>query len=354
MRTARLVLARDVRRCVAGFVLAALAVGSAATVAATSPAIDEASVMASLGGASAGGFHALLGETIAEMVRRAYPGSSIGYEPGSQAGQLVRTVRGEISLSLQTAIELQLALQGYPVFPRAYDARELPVIAKIIDRQDIVLFVTEEAAERHGIASLADIRDKRPPLRMSFYPRGNLFARGLVFETVLAAYGITEQAVTDWGGRAYYVASAETQRLVVDHKVDLWLSASFHPDAKTLEIARAVALRALAVDREVIDRAADRFGLKTGYLPAGTYDFLPEDYYTPAVPTYLVASPRMSDEEAYKLARSLYTQFDHYRGAHPNFAKLSPAILAEHDQFKLHPGAERWYREVGLIGKAQE
>jgi uncharacterized protein len=311
--------------------------------------VDNEPLKVTLGGASAGGFHSVLGETIAEMVRREYPGSSIGYEPGTQAGQLVRCARDDIKLTLQTTIELQLALEGHEVFPRRFEVEELPIIAKIIDHQDILLFVSQDAAKKYGIRSLNDIRNKKTPLNMSFYPRGNLFARALVFDGLFKAYGITEEQIKKWGGQAYYIGSADAKRLYEDRKIDLWLGAGWHPDSKTLEVNRAVPLVPISPDPAIVDKIAKRFGLKTRFLKGGTYRFVPDDYYTPMVPTYLVSSPKLSEADAYKLAKSLYNNFDYLRAAHPTFNALQRHMIAEHDQFQLHPGARTFYREVGLL-----
>lgn len=327
----------------------ALAFCASAPSDASATQLDAEPLQVTLGGASAGGFHSVLGETISEMVRREYPGSSIGYEPGMQAGQLVRCVRDDIKLTLQTTIELQLALEGHKVFPRKFKAEEMPIIAKIIDRQDILLLISENAAKKYGVNSLADIRNKQPPLNMSFYPRGNLFSRALVFEGLFKAYDITEENIKKWGGRAYYLGSSDAKRLYEDHKIDLWLSAGWHPDSKTIEANRAVPLQPITIDPTIVDEVAKRFGLKTRFLKGGTYRFIPEDYYTPMVPTYLVASPEMSDADAYKMAKSLYKNFDYLQGAHPSFLDLERNMLAEHDQFQLHPGAKLFYREVGLM-----
>lgn len=332
----------------------ALVLCASALFGAAAAQLDAEPLQVTLGGASAGGFHAVLGETIAEMVRREYPGSSIGYEPGMQAGQLVRCVRDDIKLTLQTTIELQLALEGHKVFPRKFKAQEMPIIAKIIDRQDILLLISEHAAQKYGIGSLADIRNKQPPINMSFYPRGNLFSSSLVFEGLFKAYDITEENIKKWGGRLYYVGSADSKRLYEDRKIDLWLSAGWHPDSKTIEANRAVPMQPITSDPEIIDKVAKHFGLKTRFLKGGTYRFIPEDYYTPMVPTYLVSSPKMSAADAYKMAKSLYKNFDYLRNAHPSFRDLKQIMLAEHDQFQLHPGAKLFYREVGLIPSSEQ
>lgn len=310
---------------------------------------DTAPVKEVLGGASAGGFYQLLGETVAEMVRREYPGSSIAYEPGAQAGQLVRLINGEIKLALQSPFELVYALEGRKPFEKAYTKNDFTILARIVDRQNTMIVARREFAKRHAIQTVADIAERKPPLRTSFFQRGNAFADALIAQGMFGMNGISEDEIKGWGGEVYYVPSSEAARLMIDRKLDVNASAAWHPDSKTLQLARSVELVTLPVAREVIDALAEQYGLETVSIPATAYDFMTEDYYTVAVPGYLVASPQLGEQEAYKIAKALYEHFDYYQKAHPIFRQFEPDMLARSAGYRLHPGAERLYREKGLV-----
>lgn len=312
---------------------------------------DASPVREVLGGASAGGFYQLLGETVAEMVRREYPGSSIAYEPGSQAGQLVRLINGEINLALQSPFELIYAREGRAPFEQAYKDDDFTIVARIVDQQNSMVIVRKEFAEQYRLKTVSDIAERKPPIKTSFFQRGNAFADGLLVRGIFKSGDITEENVKAWGGQLYYVPSKESARLMIDRKLDVNVSASWHPDSTTLQIARAIEVVALPVDRTVIDAIAKEYGLETTVIPAAAYDFLTEDYYTVSVPAYLVASPRLGEQEAYKLAKALYEHFDYYKTVHPVFSSFERDMLAKSSKFRLHPGAARFYREVGLIEK---
>lgn len=312
---------------------------------------DATPVREVLGGASAGGFYQLLGETVAEMVRREYPGSSIAYEPGSQSGQLVRLIKGEINLALESPFELVYALEGRAPFEQAYTNDDFTIIARVVDQQNTMVIARKDFAERYSIKTVSDIGERKPPIKISFFQRGNAFADGLLVRGMFKSGNITEENIKAWGGQLYYVPSGEAARLMIDRKLDVGGSASWHPDSTTLQITRAIEVVALPVDRAVIDAIAKEYSLETTSIPAAAYDFLTEDYYTVAVPSYLVASPRLGEQEAYKLAKALYEHFDYYKTVHPVFSSFERDMLAKSAKFRLHPGAARFYREIGLIEK---
>src|SRR3970040_955131 len=81
---------------------------------------DGAPINVTLAGGAAQGMFAVLGEAVTEAVRRQNPGSALVYEPGNNAGSLLRMLRGDVSLSMYAAGELNAALKGEAPFPRAY------------------------------------------------------------------------------------------------------------------------------------------------------------------------------------------------------------------------------------------
>jgi TRAP-type uncharacterized transport system substrate-binding protein len=52
----------------------------------------------------------------------------------------------------------------------------------------------------------------------------------------------------------------------------------------------------------------------------------------------------------YTVVSAVFENIDQFRGLHPAFANLDPAEMASDGlSAPLHPGAERYFREAGLI-----
>ena len=95
---------------------------------------------------------------------------------------------------------------------------------------------------------------------------------------------------------------------------------------------------------------ADNPFYRTAVIPGGMYRGNDEDVTTFGVGATLVTSADVSDDVVYVLVKAVFDNFEDFRGLHPAFANLDPAEMATAGlSAPLHPGAERYYREAGLI-----
>ncbi|MBA3250617.1 MAG: TAXI family TRAP transporter solute-binding subunit [Geodermatophilaceae bacterium] len=81
-------------------------------------------------------------------------------------------------------------------------------------------------------------------------------------------------------------------------------------------------------------------------VPADTYG-LPDDVATIGVPNLLVVSDAMPEEQAYELTRALFANLDALAEVHPEALNISLDNAAETDPVEVHPGAQRYFDEVG-------
>jgi TRAP transporter TAXI family solute receptor len=75
-----------------------------------------------------------------------------------------------------------------------------------------------------------------------------------------------------------------------------------------------------------------------------------EDVTTFGVGATLVTSTAVSEEIVYQLVKAVFDNMDQFRSLHPAFANLDPREMANDGlSAPLHAGAERYFREAGLI-----
>ena len=84
-------------------------------------------------------------------------------------------------------------------------------------------------------------------------------------------------------------------------------------------------------------------------IPAHTYEGQPADVPTASVPNFLVNRAGVSDEVAYLMTKSLFEHLDQLVQTHPAAKDLSVNAAATGLPVPLHPGAERYYREIGVL-----
>lgn len=70
---------------------------------------------------------------------------------------------------------------------------------------------------------------------------------------------------------------------------------------------------------------------------------------TAAVTNILVTSEAVSEETVYLMTKLMFENIPRLTAAHSAAATLDPAEAVQNLPIPLHPGAERYYRETGVI-----
>ncbi len=84
-------------------------------------------------------------------------------------------------------------------------------------------------------------------------------------------------------------------------------------------------------------------------IPAGTYDGQTEDVATVAVSNFLVTNASVSDEIAYQMTKLLFENLTELEASHQAAALIKLENALNGMPIPLHPGAEQYYREQGMI-----
>ncbi|WP_112324427.1 TAXI family TRAP transporter solute-binding subunit [Oceanibium sediminis] len=85
-------------------------------------------------------------------------------------------------------------------------------------------------------------------------------------------------------------------------------------------------------------------------IPAGTYDKVGTDVPTYGLANGLVISAEVSEERVYEMTKAIFESLDRLAGVHPAFAEVSADTILNGFGSPLHPGALRYYREIGVPG----
>lgn len=83
-------------------------------------------------------------------------------------------------------------------------------------------------------------------------------------------------------------------------------------------------------------------------LKAGTYTGQAKDVVCVAVQAALVASENLSDDVVYELTKGMFENKADLEAGHAKFGFLDPAVACV-GSVPLHPGAEKYYKEIGVI-----
>ena len=87
-------------------------------------------------------------------------------------------------------------------------------------------------------------------------------------------------------------------------------------------------------------------------IPAGTYPSLLRNYQTLGLYNFAVAHADLPDDLVYNVVRAVFENHEEMMEAHAAAAATVPANVDRNSFLPLHPGAIRYYRQVGKSGQA--
>ena len=202
---------------------------------------------------------------------------------------------------------------------------------------------------RTGLTSLAQIKEKRYPLRLSIREDKTHSTRALVDQT-LAAYGFTLADLESWGGslqlnggpgdqRRMDALDARTIDAIFDEGLVLWF-----------EEALAAGMEPVTLEEFALKKL-ESLGWRRVVIPAGRYPHLKSDHMCldySGWPLYTRAS--LPDEDAYKVCDALQARKDEifWESSYTGTGQLGQETEATPLDVPLHPGAAEWYREHGF------
>lgn len=106
----------------------------------------------------------------------------------------------------------------------------------------------------------------------------------------------------------------------------------------------------ISLDQDKIDWLHEKYPfLLQNDIPAGTYSCVNEDVGAVAVTAVIVASEDLSEDVVYEFTKALFESKDELINANAQWKHLDPEVSCQHGNVPLHPGAERYYKEIGVL-----
>jgi TRAP transporter TAXI family solute receptor len=253
----------------------------------------------------------------------------------------VLTSTGKVQLGIAHAQMAFIAEKGLEPFKAPLN--NITAIA-LIDPEAAVQILTTQSS---GITDLAQIKDKKMPVRVSLNQRGTLMS--VTGEAVLAAYGISVKDIEAWGGRITYGSYNQGLDLIKNGQADLIINMLAFPSGQVQSAARDTKLNLIGLSKDAITKLNAELRTDSIDIPANTYDFQSGQVNTIRGSVILVASSAMSNQEAGDIVRAMLTNFDFLQKAHATLGRLTPQILTQTAPIALHPGALMAYKAAGVI-----
>ncbi len=244
--------------------------------------------------------------------------------------QLLEQGRGEIAFTLGDS--LKAAWDGDEEAGFKAKLGKLRTLGAIYPNY-IQLVATKES----GITTLADLKGKS--LSVGAVRSGT----ELNTRAILTAAGMTYKDL----GKVEYLPFAESVDLMKNRQLGATLQSAGLGVASIRDLAAANDVVVVAVPKATVDKIGPPF--VSVNIPANTYRGQDKPVPTAAVINYLVTHSGVSDDLAYQMTKLVFENLPDLASAHAAAKEISVEGAPKGSPIPLHPGAERYYREKGLI-----
>ncbi|PAU52225.1 TAXI family TRAP transporter solute-binding subunit [Pseudomonas indica] len=194
------------------------------------------------------------------------------------------------------------------------------------------------ASKESGIKTLADLKGKRisvgaPKSGTELNARAIFKAAGLSYEDM---------------GKVEFLPYAESVELIKNRQLDATLQSSGLGMAAIRDLAATMPISFVAIPQDVVGKI-DNAAYQAAVIPAKTYDGQEEDVPTVAIQNILVTHEGVSDDVAYKMTKLMFDNLDRLATSHSAAKDIKLEAATQNLPIPLHPGAERFYKEAGVL-----
>lgn len=201
--------------------------------------------------------------------------------------------------------------------------------------------ITLVAADDAGIDTIQDLKGKRVNIgNPGSGQRQNsidaLANAGINYETDLQAEG---------------VKAAEAPGLLQDGRIDAFFYTVGHPSGAIKE-ATAGKRKVHFVPITGVDNLLDKYPYYArAKIPIKLYPGATnkEDVETFGVKATFVTSAKVSEDVVYAVTKEVFENFEAFKKLHPAYQVLTKKNMLEGMSASIHPGAMKYYKEVGLM-----
>jgi len=145
--------------------------------------------------------------------------------------------------------------------------------------------------------------------------------------------------------------AAEQSQALCDGNIDAFFYTVGHPSGAIKEATTSCDSVLVNVDNAATEKLINENPYyREATIPGGMYRGSDEDVTTFGVAATLVSSTDVSEEVVYQVVKAVFENFDSFKRLHPAFANLEKEEMVSNAlSAPLHPGAKKYYKEVGLI-----
>jgi TRAP transporter TAXI family solute receptor len=292
----------------------------------------------SIGTGGTGGVYYPLGGAIANVLSKHLPGVQATAEvTGGSVDNLKLIGSGQSEIGFSMADAALDALKGEDKFKGA----KVPLQTLLVVYPNRMHVVTVEGT---GVEKMSDLKGKR----VSTGSPGS--ATEVMAFRVIEAAGLDK----DKDMKRERLGAAESVNAIKDRKIDAFFWVGGIPTAAVTDLAATPGVKMKLIDHsDLVDKMNAKYGklYTASAIPPGAYPGTDKPNQIIDVWNILVTGDRMSDDDAYKIVKTLVEKKADLVAVHKEAESFSlDNQVQERSPIPFHPGALRYFKEQGVKG----
>lgn len=195
-----------------------------------------------------------------------------------------------------------------------------------------------QIVSKSDITSIEDLRGKRVSV-------GDI-GSGCEFNArqILDAYGMSFDDI-----QVNNLSFGDSATALKDAKIDAFFCVAGAPTTAIVELATSNSINILRIDDEHADKLIADYPFYTKFdVPGGAYKGVDSNVQTVAVVATYIVSNDLDDKLVYDMTKALFENAGEIAKAHPKGAELNAEYSVSGISIPIHPGALKYYKEIGV------
>ena len=193
------------------------------------------------------------------------------------------------------------------------------------------------ASKSSNINSIEDLKGKRvsvgaPKSGTELQARAILKAAGMSYEDL---------------GKVEYLPFGQSVELIKNRQIDATVQSAGLGVASIKDLANSVEVVIVEIPESLIEKLGAPYVSAT--IPANTYKGVVQDTKTAGIVNFLITSQNVSDQTAYDMTKNLFENLPALVATHSAAKNININKALTGMPVPLHPGAEKYYKEKGIV-----
>ena len=280
-----------------------------------------------------GGVWVPLGGSLKNMWEKAMPGVAVQPLPGAGIANIRGVDEGKADIGFGNSISSVDGINGAPPYPQK--------VTKVCQMANLYpQYFQMVALSNAGVNSVADMKGKT----IAVQPKGN--TAEAISQHILKSVGLSYESAKVSFVNSYTDAAA----MLKDGHAQVFTLGTTIPASSVMDVAAGREIKLVPVNDEIVAAMKKiNAGYTKGTIKAGTYPKQDKDVDAIVYSAHLVAACSLPADQVYTMLKTMVANLPDLVAINKAMDGLTPKMMAVDIGVPFHPGAIKFYKEVGAM-----